>query len=204
VTEIRSFRRVFDLERRVYSVDRFRLNPAGVPVRGVLYLLVAVAVAVLAAELPLLGGLARLLPWYLRDVGGPAAIAALLAVIRVDGRSFHLAAYAGIGWGLAPRRLVGLTLRSETGRMWPPPELIVLPDGSDHRLRRLRFMGPGAVLVQAAHRLESGDGHGVGFRMRRMVRLSPQRGQRPTRGIVIALERGGRLEVERFVEGGER
>ena len=35
--EIRSYRRVFDLERRVYSVDRLRLNPSGVPVRGIVY-----------------------------------------------------------------------------------------------------------------------------------------------------------------------
>ncbi len=33
--EIRSYRRVFDLERRIYQVDRLRLNPSGVPVRGV-------------------------------------------------------------------------------------------------------------------------------------------------------------------------
>ena len=33
--EIRSYRRVFDLERRIYSIDRVRLNPGGVPVRGV-------------------------------------------------------------------------------------------------------------------------------------------------------------------------
>jgi hypothetical protein len=32
--EIRSFRRVFDLERRIYRVDRLRLNPGGIPVRG--------------------------------------------------------------------------------------------------------------------------------------------------------------------------
>ena len=32
--EVRSYRRVFDLERRIYRVDRLRLNPGGVPVRG--------------------------------------------------------------------------------------------------------------------------------------------------------------------------
>ena len=42
--EIRSYRRVFDLERRVYSVDRLRLNPGGVPVRGIVYLLAILAV----------------------------------------------------------------------------------------------------------------------------------------------------------------
>ena len=30
-SEIRSYRRVFDLERRIYSIDRLRLNPGGVP-----------------------------------------------------------------------------------------------------------------------------------------------------------------------------
>jgi hypothetical protein len=201
VIEIRSFRRVFDLERRVYSVDRFRLNPAGVPVRGILYVLVALLVAIVAVKLPLLGRPLRLLPWYLRDVGGPAAVAALLAVIRVDGRSFHLAAQAGIGWGLAPRRVAGLSMSSEAGRPWHPPELIVLPDGSDHRLRRLRFTGPGAVLVLTAHRLA--DGYGCGTRLfgKRTVRLEADRGSRPERGIVIALARGGRLEVS--AEGGQ-
>jgi hypothetical protein len=196
VIEIRSFRRVFDLERRVYSVDRFRLNPAGVPVRGILYVLVALLVAIVAVKLPLLGRPLRLLPWYLRDVGGPAAVAALLAVIRVDGRSFHLAAQAGIGWGLAARRVAGLSMSSEAGRPWHPPELIVLPDGSDHRLRRLRFTGPGAVLVLTAHRLADGYGRG-----KRTVRLEADRASRPERGIVIALERGGRLEVS--AEGGQ-
>ena len=37
--EIRSYRAVFDLERRIYRVDRLRLNPGGVPVRGVVYCL---------------------------------------------------------------------------------------------------------------------------------------------------------------------
>jgi hypothetical protein len=31
------------------------------------------------------------------------------------------------------------------GRCWRPEELLVLPDGSDARLRRLRYTGPGAV-----------------------------------------------------------
>jgi hypothetical protein len=196
VIEIRSFRRVFDLERRVYSVDRFRLNPAGVPVRGILYLLVALLTAIAAAKLPLIGRLLGLLPWYLRDIGGPAAVAALLAVIRVDGRSFHLAARAGIGWGLGPGRVVSLSTSSETGRLWQPSELILLPDGSDHLLRRLRFKGPGAVLVLAAHRLAGGNGRLTG---RKTVTLAHELGPRPERGRVIALAPGGRLEVK--VEG---
>ena len=33
--EVRSYRTVFDLERRLYRIDRLRLNPGGVPVRGI-------------------------------------------------------------------------------------------------------------------------------------------------------------------------
>ena len=43
VMEVRSYRRVFDLERRIYSIDRMRLNPSGVPLRGVVYFLVLAA-----------------------------------------------------------------------------------------------------------------------------------------------------------------
>jgi hypothetical protein len=195
VIEIRSFRRVFDLERRVYSVDRFRLNPAGVPVRGILYVLIALPAALAAATLPLIGHLIAMVPWYLRDLGGPVAIAAVLAVIHIDGRSFHLAARAGIGWVMSPRRVASLSTPSETVRNWHPAELIVLPDGSDHRLRKLRFTGPGAVLVLVAHRLAGGDGRRAGLPRRRKVRLVTDRGPRPERGIVISLTHGGRLEV---------
>ena len=102
--EIRSYRRVFDLERRIYSVDRLRLNPGGVPVRGVVYFLAI-----------LLAGTAG---------GGPAAArrrsrgasvvsarpraaglrgAAVLSAIRIEGRTFHLAAHALLRYRVGPR-----------------------------------------------------------------------------------------------------
>ena len=92
MNEIRSYRRVFDLERRIYSIERLRLNPAGVPVRGVVYLLTAVAGGLLAGRLPLLGPSLRTLPWFMRDLGLPAALAAALTVIRIDGRTVGIVA----------------------------------------------------------------------------------------------------------------
>ena len=73
--EVRSYRRVFDLERRIYSVDRLRLNPGGVPVRGVVYFLVALLVTLATAALPLVGTPARALPWFVRDIALPGAAA---------------------------------------------------------------------------------------------------------------------------------
>jgi hypothetical protein len=151
VIEVRSYRRVFDLERRIYSVDRLRLNPGGVPVRGVVYFLVILSVELIAAGLPLVGLLAAVLPWYLRDVVLPGACATVLSAIRIEGRAFHLAAKALLRHAGGPRRLAGLRRCAAIGHRWRPAEIVLLPDGSDSRMRHLRYTGPGAVLVSAEH-----------------------------------------------------
>ncbi len=159
--EIRSYRAVFDLERRIYRVDRLRLNPGGVPVRGVVYCLAILACFALAGVLPLVGTAVRALPWYARDLLVPAGLAALLTMIRIEGRPFHLAAAALLRHLLGPRELAGLlpargSLGASPGRLdaaatgvWRPEELLMLPDGSDPRPRRLRYSGPGAVRMTA-------------------------------------------------------
>jgi len=70
--EIRSYRNVFELERRIYRVEGLRLNPAGVPVRGIVYFLAIVVCALLGGRLPVLRTLAQALPWYVRDIAMPA------------------------------------------------------------------------------------------------------------------------------------
>lgn len=143
--EIRSFRNVFDLERRIYRIDRLRLNPSGVPVRGVVYFLCLLVPALLAAGLPLLGALAQMVPWYMRDVAGPGALAALFTLVSVEGRPFHLAAIALLRYAAGPRELSALRPLRPGDRAFLAGELLVLPDGSDARLRRLRYTGPGAI-----------------------------------------------------------
>lgn len=145
MTEIRSYRSVFDLERRIYRIDRLRLNPGGIPLRGVVYCLTILALLACSARVPLLGALVRALPWYVRELVLPVASAALLALIRIEGRPFHLAAAALARHAVGPRHLSGLRRCAAPGRRWRPDELLVLPDGSDARLRRLRYIGPGAV-----------------------------------------------------------
>lgn len=199
--EIRSYRRVFDLERRIYTVDRLRLNPGGIPVRGVVYFLAIAAATVIAGRLPLLGALARALPWYARDVALPAAWAALLTAVRVEGRPFHLAAAALARHWSGPRHFVGARPSRpgacSPGRRWLPEEIVMLPDGSDGRMRRLRYTGPGAVLVAVEHeRAVSGTGllGPVARRAGLAVRELP--GARAgARGEVIVLERGVRMHV---------
>jgi hypothetical protein len=207
VIEIRSYRRVFDLERRIYSVDRLRLNPAGVPVRGVMYFLAILSASVIAGSLPLLGGLAGKLPWYLRDIALPGAGATVLSVIRLEGRSFHLAARALLRYWAAPRCLVGVRRCAGAGGRWRPQEIVLLPDGSDHRMRRLRYPGPGAVRVSVEH-----ERHGRA--MERELSGAARPGLRPVlslrqpadarvlrEGQVIALGPGARLLVNTNAAG---
>jgi hypothetical protein len=205
--EIRSYRSVFDLERRIYRIDRLRLNPGGVPVRGAVYCILLLLGALLAGATPLVGVAVRALPWYLRELALPLGTAALLTVIRVEGRPFHLAARALLRCATGPRWLVGLQPRGRRahtapGRHWRPPEVLLLPDGSDGRLRRLRYTGPGAVLVAVAH--ERGTyGRGLFASVGAPAKLSLRElpGRRALRkGQVIALAPGARLGV-RAVDG---
>jgi len=149
--EIRSYRRVFELERRIYSVDRLRLNPGGVPVRGIVYFLALLAAGLLAAGIPLVGALPGALPWYLRDIALPGVGATVLSAIRLEGRTFHHSAQALVRYWVGPRRLAGLCRCASVGGRWHPGELLLLPDGSDGSLRRLHYTGPGAVLVAVEH-----------------------------------------------------
>jgi hypothetical protein len=199
MTEIRSYRNVFDLERRIYRVDRLRLNPGGVPLRGIVYFLAILVVALLAGALPLIGTLVHTLPWYMRDIAAPGAIAALLTLIRIEGRPFHLAALALLRYATGPRELSGLRPCVAADRRWHPHELVVLADGSDQCLRRLRYTGPGAVLVSAAH-VRTAWRTGLTRRLARRPSMTLEGlpgCQPPTRGQVIALADGVRLEVRR-------
>lgn len=195
--EIRSYRCVFDLERRIYRIDRLRLNPAGVPVRGIVYFLALLGTVMLVEMLPFLGLFVRILPWYLRDVGGPGVCAALLTLIKVEGRPFHLAALALVRYGMGPHELSGLRPRRSADRRWRLDELVVLADGSDSRLRRMRYTGPGAVLVSAAHvRSCWRPGFLRGLMRRPDMRLAALPAKpRPVKGQVIALTDRVRLEV---------
>jgi hypothetical protein len=197
--EIRSYRNVFDLERRIYRIDRLRLNPAGVPLRGIAYFLATLAAMLIGQAIPLVGLLAHVLPWYLLEVGIPGALAALLTLIKVEGRPFHLAALALLRYGSGPRELAGLRPCARAERRWLPDELLLLADGSDSHMRPMRYVGPGAVLVSVAH-LRSVWHEGLFRRIARRpsVTLTAIEGKpRPACGQVIALSHGARLEVRR-------
>lgn len=149
--EVRSFRSVFALERRIYRIDTLRLNPSGIPLRGVAYAAGLVLVALVGGALPPTAWLDPVIPWYVRDLGVPLAGATLLGVVRVEGRPFHSAALALLRYTFQRRRLGALRPLPLWGARWQPPVVVWLPDGSDGRFRPLRYRGPGAVLVDHPH-----------------------------------------------------
>jgi hypothetical protein len=197
--EIRSYRRVFDLERRIYSVDTLRLNPAGVPVRGLVYLAVLVVATLALAHLPLSGWVFARAPWYLSELALPALAASVLAMLRLGGRAIHLTGRALLGLWTGPRRLTRLQPCAAAPRAWRPPEILLLPDGSDSRMRRLRYTGPGAALVMCEHEL--GRPGRLRARLgsaRRSLSVRPAAGARHLEdGKVIVLAPRARLLVAR-------
>ena len=187
--EIRSFRSVFALERRIYRIDTLRLNPSGIPLRGIGYAVSLVAVALIAGAVPPTAWVDPLIPWYFRDLGLPLTAAILLGAARVEGRPVHLAAVALLGHALTRRRLSALAPLPRRGGRWRPPPVLWIPDGSDAQFRSLRYRGPGVVLVHHAHlRAEWSP------RRRADITLHPLAGPRG-RPTALELAPGAVLEV---------
>jgi hypothetical protein len=162
--EVRSYRSVFDLERRVYRIDSVRLNPSGVPVRGIVYAVVLALIVAALTGMPAVGLPLRELPWPVRHLLLPVALAAALSTLRIDGRPCHVALRSLAGLVIGPRWVSCWRRAPSLPQVWRPPDVLLIPDGSDSRLRRSRFRGPGAVLVAVGHQLHQRGGNRVTVR----------------------------------------
>jgi hypothetical protein len=149
--EVRSYRAVFSLERRIYRIDTLRLNPAGVPLRGIAYAVILAVGALVASALPGISWVAAPLPWYFRIMALPAALGGVLAMLRIDGRPFHVAAIAALRYRCGPRDLRRFRRGTRPMGVWRPPSIAFVADGSEGSMRSLRYYGPGVTLVCCAH-----------------------------------------------------
>lgn len=111
-SEIRSYRQVFSLERRLYRIEGLKLNPGGVPLRAIGCFLAFACAGLALGKLPILGGVVAVVPWYMREGVAPALAAFLITTVHVEGRPLHVAAVALVRWWLGARELVGLRPRS--------------------------------------------------------------------------------------------
>jgi hypothetical protein len=146
---IRSFRVVFDLERRIHKVDRWRIpTPYGVPLRGIAYWALALLATLLLGRLPLAGELTGALPLPIRLVILPVAVAFVLARVRVEGRPAHTAIAGWLRFELSPSRLAGLRAVPRTGAVVRLDGIAIVPDERCARYRRGVVEGPAKVLLR--------------------------------------------------------
>jgi hypothetical protein len=144
---IRSYRRVFEVDRRIYRVDRWALPvPGGVPLRGAGYFVAAVLAVVILGGLPLTGELVGMLSPPLRYVVVPLAVAVLGTQAAPDGRTAHRFAldWLRFRWR-AHRRSAGRVVELEGEPVRWDGELAVRWDADGAELHRARVRGPARV-----------------------------------------------------------
>ena len=146
---IRSYRRVFEVDRRIYRVDRWALPvPGGVPLRGVGYFAATVGLMVILGALPAVGELLAALSPPLRYVVVPLAVAVLGTQAAPDGRAAHRFAWEWLRLRLrARRRCAGRVVALEGEPIAWSGVLAVRWDGHGARLHRGRVKGPARITV---------------------------------------------------------
>ena len=144
---IRSFRSVFELERRIHKIDRYRIPlPYGLPLRS-LGFGVACLLAVLAlGAAPIIGPALDRLPPPVRLVLLPVFAAYALGRIRIDGRPLHTAVGSLARYACGPRRVVGLRAAPVTSARLG--DVVMAPDERAWRYRAGRVDGPAELLLR--------------------------------------------------------
>jgi len=116
---VRSYGRVFRLERRIYRIDRFVLPlPGGLPVRALLYFLAALLATLALTVVPGVDWVLSLVNPPLRYVVIPVGLAVLATQAAPDGRRAHRFVLAWLRLRLRRRRNV-------CGRAVPPEGHVV-------------------------------------------------------------------------------
>jgi hypothetical protein len=189
---VRSYRRVFRFDRRIYRVDRFAIPvPGGVPLVGLLWFLGALLSVLVGSHLPALGPLLSALSPPLRYLILPAAVAVLATQLAPDGRSAPRFAQTWLQQRVRPRRRsAGRGIPRE--RALRAPAIHARPDQHTPELRRARVRGPALVSFR--------DNVQVTWRRHRATLARPASGAAGTRARrqvarQVELKAGERLEI---------
>jgi len=186
--QVRSYRVVFALERRIHRIDRWRIPvPHGIPLLGLAYAAAALLAVLVLSGLPLIGAVLGLVAPPLRLVILPVAVAYLLTRWRPDGRPGHAAALAWLRHTTQPSRLSRFRPVAGTGRVVSLGELVLVPDERCARYRRAVVKGPCRLVLRCPARARA--------RARRL-RICRAPGGPMLRGRVVELQAGERVEVE--------
>jgi hypothetical protein len=179
---IRSYRRVFEVDRRIYRIDRWALPvPGGVPLRAVGYFAAALVLAVALSLLPATSELVGAITPPLRFFVIPLAVAVLGSQAAPDGRAAHRFAADWVAFKLrARRRSAGRVMPLEDERVPWHGSLGVTWDEHGTRLVRGRVTGPARVTFNVPIRLRG---------------LAVRGADEGPRGEAVVLCPGERLEV---------
>jgi len=157
---IRSYRRVFEVDRRIYRVDRWALPvPGGVRLRAVGYFTATVILVVVLGGLPGIGDLLAMLSPPLRYAVLPLAVAVLGTQAAPDGRAAHRFAADWLRLRIrARRRCAGRVVALEGESVPWHGELAFRADGHETRLHRGRVTGPARLTFNVPVELRDGGG----------------------------------------------
>lgn len=184
---IRSFRVVFQLDRRLHRIDRWRLPlPYGLPLRSLGYAAGALLLVLMAGQLPILGVVVGALPAPVRLALIPAAAAYALTSIQVDGRPAHDAFLALLKWRMQPTVVTAWKRGTKPGCEVRFLDVCVAPDASGPCLRRGRVRGPVTAVVRVA-----ATAYGRG----RRLTLRGEGGAALESGFEVAFDRSRRLVI---------
>jgi hypothetical protein len=146
---IHSFRVVFELERRIHKVDRWRIPvPYGVPLRGLAYWAIALVLTIALARMPIAGFLIGALPTPIRLLILPVGVAYFLVRIEVDGRPAHAALATWIRWKLSAPHTAALRRVPAAGTAVRLGDITLVPDERAARYRGAVIKGPADVLLR--------------------------------------------------------
>jgi len=144
---IRSFRSVFELERRIHKIDRYRIPlPYGLPLRSLGFGVGCLLLVLVLDRLPVVGTALRTLPPPLRFVLLPVFAAYALGRLRIDGRPVHAAAGSVVRHRLRSRRVAAFrSARVGRARL---ADVVMAPDERQWRYRHGRVEGPAELLLR--------------------------------------------------------
>lgn len=169
---IRSYRRVFKLDRRLYYFDPPRNRwpvpfPGGVPLIGLGYFVLAVFGVLLLSRLPILGAFLGILVPPVRYILLPAGIAFVAFRVSLDGRSAHRYVFDWLAFKVRKKRTVaGRPVPMEGEPVAWRGRLAVRHDADSPVLQRARIRGLVKVTFNVPVRLRfrhrSLTAHGAG------------------------------------------
>ena len=203
--QLRGYRRVFRIERRLFRFDRWRIPyPHGVPLRGIGYFFVLELCALAASRLPLLGAFVALWSPAIPYLTLPALGAFVAMQVRIDGRPPHHVLVGLVRFWASARCLAGLERCPRPGeRVLPLEEATVAYDARESFPVKGRIRGPATVVFRypATVRVSGAPpwvrdpkarmARARRFRVRRRIGAAPM-----LRGKSIAVPRGREVVVE--------